>query len=463
MVFKEKKSKETIIESLLPQEKTQALVANDYSKPEVKDLQSLADHSQQTAQLEQIKTVNPEENQGQSSGGVQPTVQLANDGASGDPVDLSGFFKKKMKEIDGKLQPDKPEQFESDVQIWLHTLNQDIENLGLSEEEKKVHREQIQNLERDLISRAFLGVQGKDKKSGEFKNIEDVMGEVPLASLMSHGDRHAYQSGDMATGQEFRDQMIFGGNDKDNVKIEGPHRGRNLGRFVRDGGTRALDPKNREEGVHAGLYERASSHGQHRGEDGQWVEDKGMGAARAGDDSWGMNIPLGGIGNTVETKGGVKKIGSEGRTLTEGGKAIAGHQHGHAYYKHDEDAKGTSLMVGYEGSAPSQDSLFGSHGLKSMMKKGGNDSSLTGQSKGKDMGMSLGKGGVKSEVTSENLEELKTVFRYFEQIKKQDPEMANQIREKLLRAKNDEERKEAAKRIKTLGEITMTSATTSQD
>ena len=44
-------------------------------------------------------------------------------------------------------------------------------------------------------------------------------------------------------------------------------------------------------------------------------------------------------------------------------------------------------MVGYEGSAPSHDSMFGSHGLMSMVSGMGNKQSLTGQDKGKKLGM----------------------------------------------------------------------------
>lgn len=538
---------------------------------------------------------------------------------------VSSLFKRKLKTstqtLDNKAKkpkktPDEKAQFEADIEIWEKTLHQDLSaDDSFSEDERRVHREQLQVIKRDLISRAFLGVKSKEglniedainknrkgngdvaetptKKSGALKTLgkgaitavggaaaagaaaaggavagtlggayagmekgrmrgsnlfrhkkdegmiakgaksagnfiggalgavggvvggavggavggtlaagykggefvkNKVFGKkkkekksldavnVPLASLLSHGDRHAYQSDDAAVGEAFRHELMFGGKNKVNVEVGHAAHGV-AGLFAGEGsGSRAMDPrkrvgdKNKEKHVHAGFYERQSSHQQHRDEaTGKFEEDKGdplklakkylnpfiSGAeykaqnfAKSDTDSLGMNIPLGGVGNmaTHHDDGGTFKheIGTEGAMIDPAtGKVKKGKQHGHAYFKHNRDDKGTSTMVGYEGSAPSHDSMFGSHGLMSMVPGMGNKQSLTGQDKGKKLGMSLGLGGVKSEVTEENLEGLKEIFRKFEALDVPEyKEKANDLLSNLLKATNDKERKAAIKMI----------------
>ena len=323
-------------------------------------------------------------------------------------------------------------------------------------------------------------VFGKNKK----KSLDPV--DVPLAALLSHGDRHAYQSNDAAVGEAFRHELMFGGKNKVNVEVGHAAHGV-AGLFAGKGsGSRAMDPRKRvgdngnDKHVHAGFYERQSSHQQHRDpKTGKFEELKGNPASLAGKylnpfdsgakyktekfaksdtDSLGMNIPLGGVGRmaTHHDDAGTFKheIGTEGAMIDPAtGKVKKGKQHGHAYFKHNRDDKGTSTMVGYEGSAPSHDSMFGSHGLMSMVPGMGNKQSLTGQDKGKELGMSLGLGGVKSEVTEEKLERLKEVFRQFEALEgSKDPkykERANELLSELLKATNEDQRIAAIKMINT--------------
>ena len=129
------------------------------------------------------------------------------------------------------------------------------------------------------------------------------------------------------------------------------------------------------------------------------------------------------------------------------GEVLKNKQHGHVYMKHNSDDEGTSTMVGYEGSAPNTDSMHGKHDLKSMIY--GNDRTITGQHKGKlfQKNLSLGLGGMTSEVNAENLKQLKEVFKKFEKIESVDKEEANKLISKLLKSKNVDERQTVIREI----------------
>lgn len=468
--------------------------------------------------------------------------------------DVSKLFEPKFYNVVGKIIPNEQEQFASDIEIWEKTLHQDLSSSNLSEDEKKVHQEQMQVIKRDLISRAFLGIDHKKDDGTKITAEEKLDREIPLAAYLSHGDRHAYQSKDKAVGEEFRNELMFGGKQIDEVNLEKGHFSPDLvsnilafsttGRSPRGTGTRALDPKKRvgaqgDKHIHAGLYERQSSHEQRRDENGDWEEKKGKpkmtagawgafalgiipglvgglaggiaggydgliggiggsgslvehvkkgakgGAsfglktaglipaslgglagvglrelipgekemdsfAKSNTDSIGMNVPIGGVGNTA--KHGDNKedhiIGPEGIMIDpKTGKVLKNKQHGHVYMKHNSDDEGTSTMVGYEGSAPNTDSMHGKHDLKSMIY--GNDRTITGQHKGKlfQENLSLGLGGMTSEVNAENLKQLKEVFKKFEKIESADKGVANELISKLLNSKNVDERQTVIREI----------------
>ena len=422
----------------------------------------------------------------------------------------------------------------------------------------------MQVIKRDLISRAYLGIDHKEDDGTKITAEKKLGREIPLAAYLSHGDRHAYQSKDKAIGEEFRNELMFGGNKINQVNLEKGHFSPDLlsntmafsttARSPRGTGTRALDPKKRvgaqgDKHIHAGLYERQSSHEQRRAENGDWEEKKGspkktaggIGAflsgivpgvvggiaggaagliagaitgiggavshaikrknpiegygehvikgatggasiglktagiipaflgglvgvglrklkpgekemdsfAKSNSDSVGMNIPIGGVGNTA--KHGDNKdhiIGPEGIMIDpKTGKVLKNKQHGHVYMKHNSDDEGTSTMVGYEGSAPNTDSMHGKHDLKSMIY--GNDRTITGQHKGKlfQENLSLGLGGMTSEVNAENLKQLKEVFKKFEKIESADKGVANVLISKLLNSKNVDERQSVIREI----------------
>ena len=154
------------------------------------------------------------------------------------------------------------QQFDSDIKIWEKTLHQNLDDRAdISPDEKKVHKEQLQIIKRDIISRAFLGLEPRDNE----QEMPITQKDIPLAALLSHGDRHAYQADNRELGEKFRNELLFGGKSRDEVKLH-----QSLLGF----GTRSLNKKGRKQGIHAGLYTRRSSH-QQRLEGSEWIEMKG--------------------------------------------------------------------------------------------------------------------------------------------------------------------------------------------
>lgn len=387
--------------------------------------------------------------------------------------DVSGLFEQ-------KATPS--EQFESDVELWHRTLT---ENGDLQGDELRVHQEQQDILTRNFIAMAMLGPEAGNQVTGEFQSIDSaVQQETPLAALASHGGRIGYESESSEVGERFKNQLLFGSNEaktteqghKDPWATKGKTGMKKLAaRHAPGTGTRDLDPAKRKGGIHGGLYQRSSSHNQTYDQaSGHWHELKGKtkwkerngigkvggegkdtyvhsglkGISTAADTngkaSLGMNFAMGGVGNTA----GGRAIGSEGTVKDSNGTVLDHKQHGHAYFKHNSDAKGGArLMVGFEGSAPSQDSRFGAHDEESMNNGKGNARSLTGQSKGSELGMDFGLGGIKADVTEDKLEELEGVFAELQELRSE-PELHSELIRELLEAKDAEQRKMAVFKIK---------------
>ena len=365
------------------------------------------------------------------------------------------------------------QQFDSDIKIWEKTLHQNLDDRAdISPDEKKVHKEQLQIIKRDIISRAFLGLEPRDNEH----EMPITQKNIPLAALLSHGDRHAYQADNRELGEKFRNELLFGGKSRDEVKLH-----QSLLGF----GTRSLNKKGRKEGIHAGLYTRRSSH-QQRLEGSKWIEMKGNPAKVAkhyaltlknfykssiylksfpkmlshfdslskevkkfagnNKNSLGMNIPLGGVGNIGSHGNGQKHIiETEGAMKDPKGKILPGHQHGHAYFKENSDKDNFSLMVGYEGSAPSQASMVGKHDAESMVKK--NKRSITGQSKADEIGIARGLGEMKSKLDEDKFKALKNVIEKYEYIELHNRKKANELISKLLSSENDKEREDIIREI----------------
>ena len=353
----------------------------------------------------------------------------------GDGEDVSNLFSL-------KTRPD--DQFQSDVDLWHRTLTV---NGNLQGDELRVHQEQQDILTRHFIAMAMLG-----------PNVGNQVDDIPLAALASHGGRFGYESKSSEVGERFKNQLLFGSSEAktteeshtDNRATEGKTVVKRVVAAVVPGtGTRALIPVKRKGGIHGGLYQRSSSHNQtyHKGlwyqlkVSTKWQEAGGVGKigtdtykhsgfagmSLAGASSLGMNFAMGGVGNTASYAAAHSKknqnvsetadnhsaevaytIGSEGTFLVN--RAVMDHkQHGHAYFKHNSaGVGGARLMVGFEGSAPSQDSQFGAHDEKSMTVV--NARSITGQQKGSELGLDFGLGGIKADVTEQKLAELEVVF-----------------------------------------------------
>jgi len=144
-----------------------------------------------------------------------------------------------------------------------------------------------------------------------------------------------------------------------------------------------------------------------------------------------------------------------------------GQQHGHAYFKYDSpdqadprhqkkreiarlrgaatqnqpdmEREGGRLMVGFEGSGPSQNSLVGQHGALSMVPGlAKSRPSITGQQKGKKIGLPSGLGAVRADVREDDMDRLKNVWQQLDTIK--GTEQESDIMRRLLSARTVETR-----------------------
>jgi len=379
--------------------------------------------------------------------------------------DVRGLFTKKETQED---------QFRSDVDLWHKTLTQKGDLQG---GELAVHEQQQDLMKRHFMAMAVLGPQAGNQKTGEYQNIDNFTASgaqeptrAPLASLASHGGRFAYESQHKDVGDNFKNHLLFGTDDPQRTQAARRHHGVN-GLAV-GSGSRASDRREashfwqtgRDNSVHAGLYSRNSSHPQsYNTKTARWEEGKSMlGTNKVfspGQESVGMNIAFGGVGNTAESHGTRTTIGPEGDIMDPRGRKAG--QHGHAFFKYDthpdkvkryKDSGTSRMMVGFEGSAPSTNSMLGAHDLKSMVKKGGNSRSITGQDKAEGVGLPSGKGAVRANIDHEQLREVKEVFGAMKHLKAH-PETESHIIRALLEAKTEKERNSAIARIKILGDL----------
>lgn len=469
-----------------------------------RNLNEKANTSHQVLQLSSLQEMAATSQKVKTSENNSMVYQLAG-------KDMSAEFEKKSNRID---------QFNSDIEIWYETLFSKDDSM--SDQEKLVLDQQQDLLKRNFVAMAAMDLQGLDQETGDYLPLDEKLekdeykldpsqrdllkyGEpdVPLAALASHGGRVAYESSTKEVGNQFKNQLLFGSDEAE--KTEKAHYGKKgIKKALKGSGTRPLEPEKREEGVHAGLYARASSHTQTQDATGKWSEHKaevgghegwfkdtrkvgdyiseGIGGkfANADENSLGMNFPLGGAGNTAKysenhtepgSKTPVKKdteytIKSEGTMSdAEGNGVIDKHQHGHAYIKHTEaqgkNKEGARTMVGFEGSAPSQASMFGKHDSKSMEKGKGNDRSLTGQDKASKIGLDMGLGSVVATVTQKKMDDLKQLFNGLK-ILKGAPELEKEIFRELLESKTKEQREAAIDKIRQFALIEQESASSEQ-
>ncbi|MEB3180879.1 MAG: DUF4157 domain-containing protein [Nostocaceae cyanobacterium] len=301
------------------------------------------------------------------------------------------------------------QQFKSDTALWYHTLFD--RGANMQQADATVLDQQQQLLKRHFLAMASLGVQSGSQKTGQYQQFQDP--NVPLATLASHGGRFAYESDTLATGNQFFN-LLMTGNTATAPNFDPLYNPSGTAPRPLDAATRGNNPS----AADAGLFARRSTHPQDFKENrGRWKEKKSTSGTLAGT-SLGMNIAMGGVGNISSAN---TTIGPEGAIINRQTGARTGGQHGHAFFKYDTHAASAAdpggsgrLMVGFEGSGPTYNSLVGAHGIMSAIQ--GNDRSLTGQSKADAVDLPHGRGALKADVTAGNIANLTNLFQDLETI-----------------------------------------------
>jgi len=323
------------------------------------------------------------------------------------------------------------QQFKSDTALWYHTLfDQDA---NMQQADARVLDQQQQLLKRHFLAMASLGVQSGSQRTGQYQQFQDP--NVPLAALASHGGRFAYESDTAARGNRFFN-LLMTGDANTPVTVDPLYNPSGTAPRPLDAATRANNPS----AADAGLFARRSTHPQNFTENrGGWKEKKSTSGTLAGT-SLGMNIPMGGVGNL---SGANTAIGPEGAIINTQTGARTGGQHGHGFFKYDTHAASQAdpggsgrLMVGFEGSGPTYDSLVGAHGIMSAIQ--GNDRSLTGQSKADAVDLPHGRGALKADVKVGDTTKLRNIFTDMETVK--DTDFERDFFKRLLTSTNQNTR-----------------------
>jgi len=342
------------------------------------------------------------------------------------------------------------DQFKSDATIWEHTLFPKV-NPGTKKVEEIANanrlKEQQDILKRHFLAMAILGVVATN--STKSKSVDETtvpkipVDEIPLAAFASHGGRFAYEANDAKCGQKFNN-WLFNGNVDAQCNYDNLLK---LPKFKKRGGTES----------YAALYKRISTHDQ-KYENKKWIEYsvslKWSGVLPTlGKPCIGMNIALGGVGNTLKDL--IKRdtcIGYEGwaKANQRGTDKYTDYQLGVALFvykeaKKQEGGKTSRLMVGFEGTAPNAKNQLGAeHGVRSTLKTmiglAANEVSLTGQEKAKKIGLPHGMGPLKSgPLNEDSLKRLENIYQNF--LSELDEQKNRDFFKELLNGKKKEREK----------------------
>lgn len=305
-------------------------------------------------------------------------------------MDLSKVFAK---------QDSHEKQFESDAKIWEHTLFTPGKT-GRNKENDRL-KEQQDILKRHFLAMAILGVVATDSSK------QASVDKIPLAAFASHGGRFAYEADNAEDGQKFLNWLFYGDVDKNFNEEE----------LNSDFGKNGKETKS-----FAGLYKRKSTHGQEYKRN-RWKETREM----FGKECFGMNIALGGVGNTLNDENHIKTtIGYEGWSKA-----------GNTYYQlgtvvliykevliRAQNQCTSRLMVGFEGTAPRcKNQLGAEHGLISTIKscagRAANEVSLTGQDKAENIiNLPSGLGALKSGTLNGKIGELIAKYKQYQELER---------------------------------------------
>jgi len=262
--------------------------------------------------------------------------------------------------LTGDAEADQAMQFRNDAKIMYQTIfapydpNLDNEVLHAKKGDKQkvaaknraAHKQRQEFLKRTLLAQAIGGVQTSTKKNPTADELQGGL-NMPMASLLAHGQRHLFNAKDGAKAKELA-RFLVSGNPKEELKKSNIAYGRT---FASHGLSRDATGK---------LVE----HKLTQNEDGSEKSKIGQAWGQMGSSKgvhYGIDLPIGGIGNQ-DVQGNV--IGARGRAFGADGKKIKDSQHGHAYINVAKDAN--AMMLGIEGNAPHKKNMFGvKHDIKS--------------------------------------------------------------------------------------------------
>jgi hypothetical protein len=291
--------------------------------------------------------------------------------------------------------PDIEKQNEANARIWYHTIYSNInsKNPGYNAECENKLKEQQNILLRNICALFVCEPMEGNQLKWDYR-FDD---KHSIAQYISSGGRFGYVFEDENTGKKFINQLITGDENKNyKVAIENDI-----------------------------IYRRLSTHSQKF--NGHFIEVKNF-ATPVKENTYGMNFPIGGVGNFIESNGKKTLVGYNGEAL--GGK----YQLGSMLIKFDTQSGKARLMCGFESTAPNRKNQFGGkHGLFSTISKNfrrflqkivrdlklpinvdkfySKKRSLTGQNKGNAIGIFKSYGSNIAIVTESKLEKFQELYK----------------------------------------------------
>ncbi|NER38956.1 MAG: DUF4157 domain-containing protein [Oscillatoria sp. SIO1A7] len=316
----------------------------------------------------------------------------------------------------GKDEPS-DRQFENDVAIMYQTMFADPDAIkdkrkkGIKDKEKQRTLEKQKFMRRLHLAMAVGGVK-MSKEDNPDTNTELPDLDIPLAAILSHGQRQLFETKAKSGKEDLQDRLfnyLLSGDPQSKPSIVKP-------RLFASHGTDIDSQENIKELKHGliGQFMGAFT-GEHKR----------------------VNIPLGGIGNLDVNK---NIIGPGGKPIdpnTE--RYIRGKQHGHIYINKHKRGETGALMFGLEGAAPWKTNMFNvEHNAGSGTEDQTEKISATG---GKKMSKLLGDsapaeyGGKRTVVNEDNLSQM---MAFEAEIAKLSEDKQKELYAKLLQAKPSE-------------------------
>lgn len=223
-------------------------------------------------------------------------------------------------------------QLTNDAVIMYQTMFADPNDLPpgiqISPEQKQRTLAKQEFMRRLHLAMAVGGVKMSTEDNPNSSNQDALKDyEFPLASVLSHGQRHLFETHESELGEQLFQYLLSGSLEGDTSIVNARPFASHGTKIQSSGQIKELKYPFVKQ--FQGLFT-----GEHKG----------------------VNIPLGGIGNRDVNN---DIIGPGGKPIDpETGKIRKGKQHGHIYINKHQRGKTTALMFGLEGAAPLKTNMF---------------------------------------------------------------------------------------------------------